>query len=66
MKHEWMIDVLSDLQNFAKQHDLDRLAEHIEDTLLVAASELAAQRQGSAQGADEISDRRTTGTIYQR
>ncbi|MFQ5437552.1 MAG: hypothetical protein ACE5DK_01850 [Paracoccaceae bacterium] len=40
MSQEWMIDVLSDLKAFAQQNGLMGLAEHLDDTILVAAAEL--------------------------
>lgn len=41
MSKEWILDVLADLKCFARSNDMQRLAEHIEDTELVALAELA-------------------------
>ena len=41
MKHDWILDVLTDLRSFAKNIDLLTLAAQLEDTQLVAAIEIA-------------------------
>lgn len=43
MQHDWMIDVLTDLQSFAKQNEFRRLSEHLEDVIHIAAAEIAAK-----------------------
>jgi len=45
MSQEWMIDVLTDLKKFAHQNGLMELAEQLDDTLIVAATELKLDRQ---------------------
>lgn len=40
MSQEWMIDVLTDLKNFAQRNGLLGLAEQLDDSILVAAAEL--------------------------
>lgn len=42
MKYDWMLDVLADLKTFAQSNGLDRLAEHLEDTRIIAAAEIAS------------------------
>lgn len=42
MQQDWVLDVLSDLKTFAQQNGMFNLAEHLDDTLLVAAAELEA------------------------
>ena len=42
MKHEWILDVLTDLRSFAKNNDLLTLAAQLEDTQLVATIEIAS------------------------
>ena len=42
MQHEWMIDVLNDLRAFSYNHKLLKLAEQLDDAILVAASEMAS------------------------
>jgi len=46
MPNEWILDVLSDLKAFAQNNDLGVLAEHLDDTCLVAAAELASKGEG--------------------
>lgn len=48
MKNEWILDVLADLRAFAQDHHLPALSEQLDDARLIAASELAAQCEGSA------------------
>ena len=50
MQHEWMIDVLNDLRAFSYNHKMLKLAEHLDDAILVAASEMA--QPGQQQGAN--------------
>lgn len=45
MEYEWILDVLTDLKAFASENDLGALAEHLEDTTLVAAAEIARKTQ---------------------
>ena len=40
MKKDWMIDVLADLRACALNNKMTVLAEHLDDAILVAASEL--------------------------
>lgn len=42
MAHEWMIDVLADLRQYAVRHYHLRLAEQLDDAIVVAAVELRA------------------------
>lgn len=41
MPQHWIIDVLTDLQGFARQNDMPDLAQHLDQTLALAAAELA-------------------------
>ncbi|MEM8554651.1 MAG: hypothetical protein AAGF71_07455 [Pseudomonadota bacterium] len=41
MTDDWVLDVLVDLKSFAQQNGMFNLAEHLDDTLIVAAAELA-------------------------
>ena len=52
MSQEWMIDVLKDLRIFAQANGLIGLAEQLDDTIIVAASELKhfAREEASAAG----------------
>lgn len=47
MTHNWIIDVLADLKQFAQQNDLVALAEQLDDTTLVAATEISSKNLGA-------------------
>lgn len=49
MVHDWILDVLTDLRNFASKNGLGQTEEQIDQALVVVAKELNA-RQGIAQG----------------
>ena len=40
MPQEWILDVLTDLRDFANRNGLMGIAEQLDDTILVAAAEL--------------------------
>lgn len=44
MRHEWIFDVLKDLQSYALRHDLPALAAQADLALRVARAEIAAAR----------------------
>ncbi len=46
MQNEWILDVLADLRTFAQQNGMGVLAEQLQDTRLVAATELASSGEG--------------------
>lgn len=46
MTDDWIIDVLTDLNTFARNNGMIALAEHLDDAKLVAASELVNQSKG--------------------
>jgi hypothetical protein len=63
MQHDWIIDVLSDLRTFADNHSLGRLAEQLDDTILMAAGEIKSiDSESVAVGSDEPKDNRLFGT----
>ncbi|MGR3511210.1 MAG: hypothetical protein ACU0GG_00490 [Paracoccaceae bacterium] len=49
MVHDWILDVLTDLRNFASKNGLGVTEEQINQALVVVAKELDA-RKGIAQG----------------
>lgn len=61
MSKDWIIDVLTDLRTFAHLNELPSLAEHLDDTVLVAAAELA-QSASHRQNGTVVYDA-TTGDI---
>lgn len=48
MQNQWILDVLADLRAFAQLNGLERLAEQLDDTSLVATAELMSQAETSA------------------
>lgn len=46
MRNEWILDVLADLQTFARDNGLSVLAEQLDDTRLVAVRELTLTGEG--------------------
>ncbi|SFR40934.1 hypothetical protein [Litoreibacter janthinus] len=42
MKNDWIIDVLMDLKKFSAKNNFNYLAEHLDDTIMVASTELAS------------------------
>ncbi len=45
MQNDWILDVLADLKAFAVANELGALAEQLDDTTLVAASEIASKHK---------------------
>lgn len=54
MPNEWILDVLTDLRLFAEQNGLSSLADQLDDTVLVAATEIASV--GSSGGTNQKVD----------
>ena len=46
MTNEWMIDVLADLRAYAMKQMMPDLAEHLDDAIMVAASEMRIPQDG--------------------
>ena len=44
MAQDWILDVLFDLKTFARDNEMPALAEQLDDTAIVAMSEIAALR----------------------
>ena len=67
MKHDWILDVLTDLRTFARENDLLTLAAQLDDTQMVAAIEIATINERSAVDAIEQdhSDRHDLFTLGQ-
>lgn len=58
MQYDWITDVLTDLRAFARTNGFDRLAHNLDDTLEIAAAEIA--RAKAAPPATERAMRTTT------
>ena len=59
MTETWMIDVLTDLRRFANENQMARLADKLDDTINVAAGEVARHAGGMQRAeycAEEIGD----------
>ena len=52
MAKDWIIDVLCDLRDFATGNDMPRLAEQMEEALVVASVEMAQQIARADAGMD--------------
>lgn len=70
MTQDWIMDVLADLRSFAVQNEMKSLAEQLDDTLLVAASEIAQAERAddriageNVSGARRVSGRPQTSEI---
>ena len=63
MRHDWIIDVLTDLKKFARSNDLDALAEQLDAAELVAKVELTSRGEGAGFGrcGEQLIDRRVSG-----
>ncbi|PJJ80658.1 hypothetical protein CLV77_2929 [Brevirhabdus pacifica] len=42
MRQDWVFDVLADLRSFAARNGMVKLADQLEDTMIVAAADIAA------------------------
>ena len=51
MQSDWILDVLADLRTYALSRDLPMLAEHLDDTALIALAEIAALQHRNTDGA---------------
>lgn len=45
MKHEWILDVLTDLKNFARANGLPALSDQLTETVELAAVEISSCEQ---------------------
>jgi len=62
MANDWILDVLADLKTYAKKNGLDALAEQLEETMLIAATEIASAEGKAPQAA--MQNAGTTGYVY--
>ena len=62
MANDWIIDVLADLKTYAKKNGLSVLAKQLEETTLIAATEIASAQERALETAKwELGD---TGRYY--
>lgn len=57
MAQDWIVDVLADLRSFALQNGLTSLAEQLDDTMLVAATEMAQTAEDAPNALDHNAPR---------
>ena len=50
MGHDWILDVLADLQTFARANGLPTLAAQLTDASFVARAEIASKAEGDGFG----------------
>ena len=62
MQHDWILDVLADLKAYAQKNGLPALVRELNDTTLIAASEIASQEGKPAAAAAQHA--RSTGYLY--
>ena len=62
MAHDWILDVLADLKTYAGKNGLSALAEQLDDTTLIAVTEIAST-EGKAPPA-AMRNAGTTGYVY--
>lgn len=63
MAQDWIIEVLGDLQGFAKANDLPALADHLDEAIVVATAELGQSALAPAgAGRNGAQTRRCAGT----
>ncbi|NDR58972.1 hypothetical protein FPS10_21515 [Pseudoruegeria sp. M32A2M] len=53
MNHEWILDVLTDLGAYAREHDLHALSEQLDDARHVASAEIATRAVASVPNGTE-------------
>ncbi len=56
MKNDWMIDVLTDLRQYALRNYYINLAEQIDDAIVVAAVELKANTEHCSESPQEVKE----------
>ncbi|SEP14798.1 hypothetical protein SAMN04490248_12929 [Salinihabitans flavidus] len=49
MRYDWILDVLADLQTFARSNGLELLSDQLEDSRFVATAEIVALHEGSGE-----------------
>lgn len=58
MTNDWIIDVLMDLKKFSASNELNHLAEHLDDTIMVATTALASPARQTRRMAGELEQAR--------
>ncbi|HMS94132.1 MAG TPA: hypothetical protein PKA03_02730 [Tabrizicola sp.] len=58
MRHDWILDVLTDLHAYACRNDFPGLAEKVEVALIEALREIEEKNSGMVAGASPFSGRK--------
>lgn len=58
MGQDWVLDVLADLRAYARQNAYSALAEQLDDTLIVAASDIKSGGKHSKAGQTDSHERK--------
>ena len=53
MRSDWILEVLADLRDFAKANQLTLLAEQLEDTAIIALTEIASSSENTGSGVED-------------
>ncbi len=62
MANDWILDVIADLKTYAKKNGLPALADQLDETLLIAATEIASAEGKAPQAA--MQNAGTAGYVY--
>jgi len=62
MANDWILDVLTDLKTYAKKNGLSALADQLDETTLIAATEIASVEGKAPRAA--MQNAGTTGYVY--
>ena len=61
MKAYWVIDILKDIRQFSEKNGMMELAEHLDDAIFVAATEIGAKLCGA--GTVEVGNGKARGAV---
>jgi hypothetical protein len=62
MANDWILDVLTDLKTYARKNGLSALADQLEETTLIAATEISSAESGAPLAM--VRNEGTTGFAY--
>lgn len=62
MANDWILDVLADLKTYAKKNGLPALADQLDETMLIAATEVSSSEGKAPQAAMKHAG--TAGYVY--
>ncbi len=62
MANDWILDVLTDLKTYAKKNGLSALADQLDETTLIAATEISSAEGKAPQAI--LQNAGTTGYAY--